>query len=161
MDFTTGGGHIVISGADIASDAWEPVYPVRPDPVYWTSAQSFAENVLGFGFQSGFGCYDGAVSPVKNKTLDLRAKLGTMHYWNEFNAKMYRVENADALRAPGKLSTVFLQYPETGMNAAVCYNPGNYRVVSFGFPLETLKDPEDLRILLDASLTFCKGPQLP
>ena len=84
-----------------------------------------------------------------------------MHYWNEFNAKVYRVENADALRAPGKLSSVFLQYPETGMNAAICYNPGNYRVVSFGFPLETLKDPEDLRILLDASLSFCKGPQLP
>ena len=161
VDFTSGGGHIVISGADIASDAWEPVYPVRPDPVYWTSAQSFAENVLGFGFQSGFGCYDGAVSPVRNKVLDLRGRLGTMHYWNEFNAKVYRVENADALRAPGKLSSVFLQYPETGMNAAICYNPGNYRVVSFGFPLETLKDPEDLRILLDASLSFCKGPQLP
>ena len=77
-----------------------------------------------------------------------------MHYWNEFNERMYRVENADALRLPGKLSSVFLQYPETGMNAAVAYNPGNYRVVSFGFPLETLKDPDDLRILLSSCLSY-------
>ena len=154
LDFTGTGGNLIISGADIATDIWDQVYPVLSDPVYRSSAASFAENILGYGFQSGFGCYDGCVSPVRNKTLDLRGKLGTMHYWNEFNERMYRVENADALRLPGKLSSVFLQYPETGMNAAVAYNPGNYRVVSFGFPLETLKDPDDLRILLSSCLSY-------
>ena len=42
------------------------------------------------------------------------------------------------------------------MNAAVAYNPGNYKVISFGFPLETLKDPDDLRILLAQSLDWFK-----
>ena len=122
--------------------------------MYRESAASFAENILGYGFQSGFGCYDGAVAPVRSKVLDLRAQLGTMHYWNEFNERVYRVENADALRAPTSLSVPFLQYPETGMNAALAYNPGPYRVVSFGFPLETLKDPNDLRILLAQALAW-------
>ena len=156
VSHTTAGGHIIISGADIATDIWDQIYPITPDPVYRTSAASFAENVLGFGFQSGFGCYDGAVAPIRNKVLDLRAHLGTIHYWNDFNEKVYRVENADALRLPTKLSVAFLQYPETGMNAAVAYNPGNYKVISFGFPLETLKDPDDLRILLAQSLDWFK-----
>ena len=43
------------------------------------------------------------------------------------------------------------------MNAAVAYDPGNYRVISFGFPLETLKDPDDLRILLAQSLAWFKA----
>ena len=157
LSFTTSGGHLILSGADIATDIWDQVYPITPDPVYRTSAASFAENILGYGFQSGFGCYDGAVAPTRNKVLDLRSFLGTMHYWNEFNSRVYRVENADALRVPGKLSTVFLQYPETGMNAAIAYNPGNYKVISFGFPLETLKDPDDLRILLASCLAFFRG----
>ena len=143
-----------MSGADIATDLWDQIYPGTADPVYQTSARSFAENILGYGLQSGFGCYDGIVTPVRNKVLDLRGKIGTIEYWHEFNEQVYRVENADALRVPGKLSTVFLQYPETGMNAAIAYNPGNYTVVSFGFPLETLKDPEAIRILLDSCLQY-------
>ena len=158
LDLTGSGSHLILSGSDIATDIWEQVYPIVVDPVYRTSAAGFAETVLGYGFQSGFGCYDGAVSPVRNKVLDLRDRLGVMHYWNEFNEQVYRVENADALRLPGKLSTAFLQYPETGMNAAVAYNPGNYRVISFGFPLETLKDPEDLRILLESCLGYFRAP---
>ena len=154
--FTSGGGHVILSGADIATDIWDQVFPVKPDPVYRASAASFAENILGYGFQSGFGCYDGAVAPIRNKVLDLRGQLGTMHYWNEFNEQVYRVENADALRVPSKLSAPFLQYPETGMNAAIAYNPGKYKVVSFGFPLETLKDPDDLRILLQQTLNYFK-----
>ena len=154
VSYTTGGGHLVLSGADIATDIWDQVYPITPDPVYRTSAASFAESVLGYGFQSGYGCYDGAVAPVRNKVLDLRTQVGTMHYWNDFNETVYRVEHADALRLPTKLSVSFLQYPETGMNAAVAYNPGKYKVVSFGFPLETLKDPDDLRILLAQSLAW-------
>ncbi|MBR1575915.1 MAG: xanthan lyase [Bacteroidales bacterium] len=155
--FTSTGGHLIVSGADIATDLWDQVYPVPADPVYQTSARSFAENILGYGFQSGFGCYDGAVAPVRNKTLDLRARIDTLHYWNEFNKQVYRVEHADALRAPGKLSTVFLQYPETGMNAAIAYNPGNYKVISFGFPLETLKDPAQIRILLESAMAYFTG----
>ena len=152
--FTTTGGHIIVSGADIATDLWDQIYPGTADPVYQTSARSFAENILGYGFQSGFGCYDGVVAPVRNKVLDLRGKIGTVEYWHEFNEQVYRVENADALRVPSKLSTVFLQYPETGMNAAIAYNPGNYKVISFGFPLETLKDPEAIRILLESCLQY-------
>ena len=159
MDFTAGGGNLILSGANIATDIWDAVYPITPDPVYRTSAASFAENILGYGFQSSFGCYDGAVAPVRNKALDLRERIGTMHYWNSFNERVYRVENADALRAPSKLSVPFLQYPETGMNAAIAYNPGGYRVVSFGFPLETLKDPNDLRILLQQALGWCSNPE--
>ena len=154
VDFTAGGGNLILSGADIATDVWDAVYPITPDPVYRESAASFAENILGYGFQSGFGCYDGAVAPVRNKVLDLRARLGVLHYNNTFNERVYRVENADALRAPTNLSVPFLQYPETGMNAAIAYNPGAYRVVSFGFPLETLKDPNDLRILLAQALAW-------
>ncbi len=154
LDFTGEGGHVILSGANIATDLWDQVYPITPDPVYTTSARSFAENILGYSFQSGFGCYDGAVIPVRNKVLDLRGSLGEMHYETEFNEKVYRVEHADALKVPGKLSTVFLQYPETGMNAAICYNPGNYKTVCFGFPLETLKDPNDIRILLKSCLDF-------
>lgn len=155
-EYTSKGGGIIISGAYIGTDAWSAVYPVEMSGAEREQTRQFIEKVLGYSFASIKGSYNACVCPIRNKALDMQKKIGDFSYWNVFNDKVYCVESANALNCTGKHSTVFLNYADSQLGAAVCYSPGTYKVVSFGFPLETVKRPEDLRILLENAVAFIK-----
>ena len=50
--------------------------------------------------------------------------------------------------------SVILRYSDNGVPAAVAYDPKGYRAVSFGFPLEVLKDADVLETLLHRSVEY-------
>jgi hypothetical protein len=47
-----------------------------------------------------------------------------------------------------------LRYSDNGVPAAVAYDAAGYRAVSFGFPLEVLKDGNDLEIILHRTMEY-------
>ena len=48
------------------------------------------------------------------------------------------------------------KYPGSNVGAGVFYQGDGYRAVSFGFPLETVKDPEVMKDLMGEALRFFK-----
>ena len=132
---------------------WDRVFPVTKDREKREADKQFVRSVLGYNFDGGFGSYDGSVIPARNKQLDLRGRIGRFSYHNAYNGEVYRVENPDALAPADKKGCIFLKYADTSLGAAVLYSPGSYKVLSFGFPLETIKDPESFRTLIKISLS--------
>ena len=61
-------------------------------------------------------------------------------FYNEVNEQVYCAENVDGLIPASKKGRIVMRYPGTEVSAAVLFNSGSYKVLSVGFPLETLKD---------------------
>ena len=136
--FTESGGNIIVSGADIATDAWSDVYPLRHDQDEDLACQDFIKSVLGYTFVSDHGTNT--------------AFAGGMEFWNSPNPVSYCVENPDAIGPASKSAKVIMRYDATSRPAAVLFNGQGYRVVSYGFPIETLKSKEDIRKVLSEAV---------
>jgi hypothetical protein len=143
--FTSDGGNIIISGAYIATDAWDAIYQgVSRAP---ESTRQFIREVLGYKSVTNYGDRSGKVSPSAGTGLP------ALRYNRDFTPDMYRVENPDGICpvtgsgvgiggavgsdvGKGSASRYIMFYKGTGIGAAVLYNAKGYKVASFGFPLE-------------------------
>ena len=47
-----------------------------------------------------------------------------------------------------------MRYSDTGISAGVSYEGDGYRALSFGFPIETLREEKDIDNLIDITLDF-------
>jgi hypothetical protein len=157
--FTSGGGNIIISGAYIATDAWDAIYQgVSKAP---ESTRTFIKEVLGYKSVTNYGDRSGKVVPSSGTGLP------TIKYNRDFTQEIYRVENPDGIcpvtgsgvgiggavgSNVGKSDSRYIMfYKGTGIGAAVLYNGKGYRAASFGFPLETTTD---LPALMKATLNL-------
>ena len=139
--FAAAGGKLIVSGADIATDAWSDVYPVKKDPEEADACQSFIKSVLGYKFISDHGTRIGSVNG--------------MPFYNAPCTECYCVENPDAIGPASRESRTVLKYDGTSRGAAVWYKASDgHKVASYGFPLETLKSSEDLRQVLSDAFRF-------
>ena len=146
--FTSGGGNIIISGAYIATDAWDAIYQgVSRAP---ESTRSFIKEVLGYKSVTNYGDRSGNVVPSSGTGLP------AVKYNRDYTPEIYRVENPDGIcpvtgsgvgiggavgSNVGKSSSRYIMfYKGTGIGAAVLFTGKGYRVASFGFPLETTND---------------------
>ena len=154
--FSEAGGHLIVSGANIATDVWDRVFPVEVDAAARKSDQSFVTKVLGYGWGTSFGSDSGSLAKAKGSAFNACAGTDDLHFWNTLNDVCYCVENPDGLKPAQKECIPLLRYEDTGICAAVSYSPGKYKAVSFGFPLETLKDPYAIQRILDSTLSYLK-----
>ena len=127
--YTTRGGHVLISGSYIATDAWDHLYPGVPKAP--ESTRSFIKQVLGYEWVTNFGDVSGFAKPQAKSNLPL------VSYNRAWSPLIYKVDNADGIAPAGKDSRVLLRYEGTNIPAATLYNGKGYRVAAFGFPLET------------------------
>ncbi len=135
--FAAAGGHILLSGAYIATDVWDGVYqgvPLAPE-----ATRSFVKNVLGYQWVSNFGDYSGFAAPVTGSPLPL------VSYNRNWSPLQYRVENPDGLAPASGKTRALLRYRGTEVTAATLYEAGSYKVAAFGFPLEA--SPEAAEII--------------
>jgi len=145
--FTQAGAGVLVSGAYIATDAWDHVYPgVSPD----ISARIFIQDVLGYKWITNYGDISGYAVPRKDAPL----ALGTLRYNRAYSPLLYRVENPDGIAPASDKSVTILRYHGTDIPAATAYDPGTYRAVSIGFPLETLTDQDALDETLKAIMGY-------
>lgn len=152
--FTSKGGNVIISGSYIGTDLCQKVYPIQTDTTYRKKATDFAKNVLGYRFNCNFGSRTGALQMASGGSFGWTDLKGFKYIHNTPNSKFYCAEHPDGIAPASKNASIVARYADTGAPAAITYKGNGYRTVCYGFPLETLKKPEDLQELINASLSF-------
>ena len=133
---TAAGGHVLLSGAYIGTDAWETLYPgVAKAP---ESTRDFVKQVLGYQWVTNFGDNSGRVYPVPDSPLPAAT------YNRNGSPLLYRVENPDGIKPAAKQARLLLRYQGSNVPAATFFDAGTYRVAAFGFPLETSAQLEEI-----------------
>lgn len=134
--FTAGGGHVLLSGSYIGTDAWDAIYQGVPRGN--AATQAFCREVLGYKWVTNFGDNTGFVEPAAG------SGLGLASYNRAWSPLLYRVENPDGLAPASTAGTILMRYRGSGTPAATFFNAGSYKVAAFGFPLESSAQMGDL-----------------
>ena len=139
--YTSEGGHVLLSGAYIGTDAWSNIYqgvPKAPE-----STRTFIQDVLGYKWITNHGDRSGTVEP------SFPSGLKVLHYNRDFSPSIYRVENPDGIGPASARTKTLMRYHGTNIPAATWYEAGSYKVAAFGFPLETSPElPEVIKTVL-------------
>ena len=144
--YTSGGGNVLISGANIATDVWDRVFPIEVDKQQREQDIKFVQEVLGYKWHTGHGSYTGQAAPAGG------GKAIAFH--RERNAAVYHVENPDGIVPADDKGVTTYRYTGNNVPAAVQFTAKGYKVASFGFPLETVTDYSDMEMLIRDVLTF-------
>lgn len=155
------GGSLMISGAYIATDLMDNRFA---DAATRDNDHKFATSLLGYDWQLGKGSIDGKVSSVPSpfKPFGVQEHLT---FEVTPTPDSYAVESPDAIRPSGIDAATIMRYDENGLSAAVALerafeNGGSlvsYRVVSMGFPFETIKGESQRNRLMKDIMTFLTG----
>ena len=151
-DFTAAGGHILVSGAYIATDIWGGIYNYEKDEEFRKSSIKFAESLLGFRHVSGHASRKGEVRFTDCERIGVE-KGEKVSFHNNINEECYSVESPDGISARGKAST-FMRYTDTDIPAAVCKEGDGYKTVCLGFPIETLKEESHIDSIISLTLDY-------
>lgn len=155
------GTGIIISGAYIATDAWDTVYPTPNRTMPRTSAQNFIKDVLGFKYVTTFGTSAGAVTTAaKQQSRFLPCSSSEdreLPFHSVPNEECYCVETPGAI-APADLikGKTVLHYAQTFQPAAVVYRGSVYKVFAIGVPIETFKSESDITYVMSLALKSVK-----
>lgn len=129
-DFASGGRGIIVSGSNIASDAYD-------------KTSGFLGSVLGIRLASPSGSGLGLV--------------GDKPFCTRFNPDIYRIEHPDAIKPYGRGAEIWMKYPSSHLGAAVRCDKGSYRTVCIAVPIETLLHRSDRLEVMRESLEFLEG----
>ena len=151
-EFTENGGHVLVSGAYIATDIWSNIYEYEHDEEFRTSSIKFAEDVLGYRWASAHAGRTGNVSFTDCEHFGTQ-KGGMVSFQNTINNRIYSVEAPDGISPRGR-SRIFMRYADTDIPAAICRDDKGYKSVCIGFPLETLKEEKDIDNIISLTLEY-------
>ena len=126
-DYAAAGGNILVSGSYIGTDLWDG-YNVTEE------GKKFAQDVLKFKWSNHFASKGNVVKSAPNPF----GFSGKFTFNNKLSDKIYIVETPDGLLPASKDAYTIFRYPGNNISAGVAYE-GTYKVVSFGFPIETLE----------------------
>ncbi|MEL7588178.1 MAG: fibronectin type III domain-containing protein [Prolixibacteraceae bacterium] len=124
---------LFISGAYVGSDTFMKNERDVPE-----EEKEFIKKTLGY---LGGTDYASTVPLVKATTESpLTAFDGSFGFNQEYRPDLYRVESPDAIVPSDSTSTTILRYQGNNKSAGVVFNNG-YKVLTLGFPFETLTAP--------------------
>ncbi|MBR6270100.1 MAG: xanthan lyase [Bacteroidales bacterium] len=156
--YASGGGNLIVSGAYIASDLWDPVYGFPSDTTYIRKhiapAISFVTNFLKYKCMSTQATTTGKLRSVAAPTT---VRYGVNYSFNtQPNPLRYHVESPDAI-VPAEESRAFTVFRyDNNLSAGVAYLGDDYRAVSLGFPIEALSSQEQIDALVASILKMMK-----
>lgn len=153
-NFTSKGGNMLVSGAYIATDIWEKVYPIQTDTTYRKAAIEFAEKTLGYKHNCNYGSRNGSLQMTAGGALKWTDLNGYKYIYSAPNTDFYCVEHPDGIAPASKEGKTIVRYADTGAPAGVAFKGKQYRTVCYGFPLETLKNEGDIFSIIHSSLAF-------
>ena len=122
------GGNLFVSGAYVGTDLVAGKDKKSADVL-------FAQNVLKIIWQTDHAVVNGGVFSVDSLFI---APFEKFDFNTDIRSDIYTVESADAID-PAKGAKTILRYSENRFSAATAYF-GDYSVVVFGFPFETIVD---------------------
>jgi hypothetical protein len=144
---------VLVSGAYIATDIWSSIYQYEKDEEYRTSSIKFAEEVLGYRWASAHASKTGSAYFTDCEQFATQKGCGEVSFHNSINEECYSIESPDGINPRGK-SRIFMRYADTDIPAAICRDDKGYRSVCLGFPLETLKNKEDMDRIISLTLEY-------
>ncbi len=122
--YSESGSNLLISGAYIATDIWDCVYPTAADSAERAGSIRFAEEVLGYSWAANHASRS-ACTPSPD---------GIVPASKEHGSTIYR-------------------YEDSGISAIVYHSsPDNYKVISIGFPIEEMKEGDDIYRIMNYAL---------
>ncbi len=142
-DFCKSGRKLLLSGAYVATDLID-AYKVDP------SGAEFAKNVLKIKWMTHSASKDGKVAAVNN-CLGFK---GSYEFYSELNDKKYVCEAPDAFTPACENAYTIFRYPQSSISAGVAYDGKDYKVVTLGFPIETLKSQCQIDNLIGEVVDF-------
>lgn len=151
--FTHKGGNILVSGANIATDIWDSVYPAKTDSLFRESSKKFATSVLGYKWASSNGSRKAEVRYIRNEKIKTDPS-DRLDVCNEINPDQYSVEALDGLSPASKNGAVIMRYTDSGIPAGICHEGKGYRTICLGFPIEALTDPDDMDKIIRLTLEY-------
>jgi len=125
------GGNLFISGAYVGTDIFQTA-PIDSMDI------KFARETLKYFHRTNHAIVNGDVI-VSHPTFG--STISGFKFNTSYNPKIYTVEAPDAIEPADSLAHTIFRYKENNMSAAVAYD-GDYKVIVFGFPFETILDSE-------------------
>lgn len=150
---TSDGGNILISGSNIGTDAWDQIYPYTRDKDDATLTQKFIKEVLGYRWVTGFAGRSGEVCYAQD-TLFVKQAARAGEMYTRPNPQKYCIESPDGISAANSKGKVIMRYADTDTPAGIRFEGGCYRTVCLGFPIEALKEDEDIERIIKATLEY-------
>ncbi|MFA6676519.1 MAG: xanthan lyase [Bacteroidales bacterium] len=139
------GGSALISGSYIATDLWDQS-DSNNDNIY------FAENILKIKWMTNKASNGGFIKSTQNPFFP-SAKYS---FFSIPNSIRYCVESPDGLTPASSKAWTIFRYSDTNISAGVAYSGNDYKVISLGFPIETLTSQSQIDSLMKDCLSFLK-----
>ena len=149
--YVTSGGALFVSGAYVASDNWLSLNATKAD-------KQFVKEVLKVEWRADRATQDGTLSAVYSPNAQFS---GEYQFAQHLNEDIYAVESPDAIVPVGANAYTIIRYAQNNNSAAVAYSGADYRVVTCGFPFETLLTDEMRSAFMEQILEFLNTPLTP
>ncbi|MBO4768936.1 MAG: N-acetylmuramoyl-L-alanine amidase, partial [Bacteroidales bacterium] len=151
------GVNLIVSGAYVASDLWDPIYgfPTDTNAVREiVPSRAFVTNILKYKWMSTQASTTGKVRSVASPAS---LKAGSYYTFNVSpNPLIYHVESPDAL-IPAEDSKAFTLFRyDNNLSAGVAYLGDDYKAVTLGFPIEALATQQQVDALLGSIVNMMK-----
>jgi len=143
------GKNLLISGAYIGTD----LYRNKEDSV----SIRFAENVLKYKFRTNFAVKNGKAHVIDSTFMLI---TNSVDFYTKLNPNMNAVEAPDAIEPSDSLAKTVMRYSENNTSAVVAYD-GNYKVISMGFPFESIISISVRDSLMQSIFNFFDKDKLP
>ncbi len=149
-EFTSEGGSLIVSGANIGTDLEEGIYPGEESGID-RSAEKFAAEVLGYRPINGHGSRSGEYRWVSGGRRSASGQFRTAP-----DRECYGVEAPDGIVPANTAGQTFLRYRDTGISAGIIHDGGRYKTVCIGFPIETVRDKKEIGHIFGYCLDYFK-----
>lgn len=138
--YLSNGGKLFISGSYIGTDLYSDID---------STGIKFANEVLKLKLKTGWAVKTGKVISVNENFL---AKNQSLEFNTALNDSIYKVEAPDEL---GEIngSEVLMRYSENYFSSVIGYK-GDYSIITFGFPFETIIGEKNRNTIMKAVLNY-------
>ena len=153
-DMAESGTDIIVSGANIGTDLWDCIYPVKPDSVYQAEAQKFAKEVLGYQYAGGNATKTSNVIRADRNANGIEPFSFNMSR----NSSIYCIEAADGIVPSGRSSHAFLRYEDSGIPCGIFNDGESYRSASISFPIEVIDSEKAIEKLIETIVAYFDKP---
>ena len=148
--YCQGGGHLLVSGAHVASDLYQSADTTGRD-------RRFVTEVLRCRLRNAQGSRSGAVRVVQSPAKDFQP--ARFHLYDCPNPHSYYVECTDAIEPTDARGYTVCRYADNNLSAGVAADAGTYKICALGFPFETIKEENERNKLMEAVLRFFRGKE--
>jgi len=153
-EYAASGGNMLISGANIATDAWDKIYDYQIDSLMMADVinpmRDFITGVLKYKWMTNNATVGCDVKMVQNP---FGLPLSSYSFFTKPNPHRYQIENPDGLVPADSNAYTIFRYSDNNISAGVAYE-GDYRVVSLGFPIETLQSQSQIDKIIKELMEF-------